>query len=115
MTGKRPRDVLEVVLGHLELVRDDLPRLLDDLVGRLVERDAADGEAAAAVGVHPERDDGRVAVQHLDLVGVQPRRSATICENVVSWPWPCGEVPISACTVPVGRQRIVAASQPPAP
>ena len=44
------------------------PRLGDDLLRRLVERDPADGEAAAAVGVHPERADGRVAVQHLDLV-----------------------------------------------
>src|SRR6266550_5817895 len=44
-----------------------------------------------------------------------PRRSATIWENVVTWLCPCGEVPISTCTVPVGRKRIVAASQPPAP
>src|SRR5215208_3209366 len=44
-----------------------------------------------------------------------PRRSATICENVVTCPWPCGDVPISACTLPVGSTRIVAASQPPAP
>ena len=40
------------------------------LVGRVVERDAADREAAAAVRVHPERDDRRVAVQDLDVVDV---------------------------------------------
>ena len=43
-----------------------------------------------------------------------PNRSATSCENVVTWPCPCGEVPTIACTVPVGRKRIVDASQPPA-
>jgi len=51
-----------------EDVRGDLLPLLRDLLGREVERHAADGEAAAAVRVHPERDDRRVAMQYLDLV-----------------------------------------------
>ena len=46
--------------------------------------------------------------------GVTPRPSATICDHVVSCPWPCGDVPVATTTLPVGRQRIVAASQPPA-
>ena len=46
--------------------------------------------------------------------GVTPRPSATICDHVVSWPWPCGDVPVATTTFPVGRHRIVAASQPPA-
>ena len=32
-----------------------------------------------------------------------PRWSATICENVVTWPCPCGDVPVTTCTLPVGR------------
>ena len=51
----------------LELVRRDVARLLDDALRRVVGRDAADGEASAAVRVHPERRDRRVAVQHLDV------------------------------------------------
>ena len=46
--------------------------------------------------------------------GSQPSWSATICDHAVSWPWPCGEVPVITWNVPVGRQRIVAVSQPPA-
>ena len=46
--------------------------------------------------------------------GSQPSWSATICDHAVSWPWPCGEVPVTTWNVPVGRQRIVAVSQPPA-
>jgi hypothetical protein len=43
-----------------------------------------------------------------------PSRSATIWAQAVSWLWPCGDVPVITCTEPVGRQRIVAWSQPPA-
>ena len=43
-----------------------------------------------------------------------PSWSATICENVVTCPWPCGVTPISTRTVPVGSISMVAASQPPA-
>jgi hypothetical protein len=47
-------------------------------------------------------------VQNLDVL----ERDA---EAVVTWLCPWGEVPMKACTVPVGRKRIVTASQPPAP
>ena len=33
----------------------------------------------------------------------------------VSWPWPCGEVPVITSTLPVASIRTVACSQPPAP
>ena len=43
-----------------------------------------------------------------------PSWSATICENVVTCPCPCGVTPISTRTVPVGSISMVAASHPPA-
>ena len=43
-----------------------------------------------------------------------PSRSATICDHTVSWPCPCGEVPVITSTLPVGSMRIDAVSQPPA-
>src|SRR5256885_6196091 len=42
--------------------------LLEDPLRGLVHGDTADREATAAVRVHPERSDGGVAVQHLDVV-----------------------------------------------
>ena len=47
--------------------------------------------------------------------GSTPRASAAICDQVVTWPCPWGEVPVTTVTLPVGWQRMVAASQPPAP
>ena len=44
-----------------------------------------------------------------------PSCSATTCAQAVSWPWPCGAVPVTTCTLLVGSTRTVAASQPPAP
>src|SRR4029077_2330292 len=61
-------NVLDLRLVDAEPVGSELLRLLADAVGRVVERDAADGEAATAVGVHPERNDGGVSVEHLYLV-----------------------------------------------
>ncbi len=87
----------------------------DDLVGGHRHRHAAHRQRAAAVGVEAERADGRVRVQHLDAVGIDAQRSATICDHVVSWPWPCGVEPLTTWTMPVGSIRTVAASQPPAP
>src|SRR4249919_2461462 len=46
--------------------------------------------------------------------GSQPSWSATICDQAVSWLCPWGDVPVTTWNVPVGRQRIVAVSQPPA-
>ena len=34
--------------------------------------------------------------------------------NVVTWPWPCGEVPTTTSALPSGVIRTVARSQPPA-
>ena len=59
-------------------------------------RDAADGERAAPVRVHARAARPRCR-------RAAPRRrprstpswSATICANVVSWLWPCGEVPMT--------------------
>src|SRR5207245_10763701 len=51
----RPDEAAAVVLHFglvdTELVRGDLLRLLDDPLRRVVQRDAADSQAAAAVGV----------------------------------------------------------------
>ena len=44
-----------------------------------------------------------------------PRRSATIWAKVVSWPWPCGEMPVVTVTVPLGSTRTVALSKGPKP
>ena len=44
-----------------------------------------------------------VAEPQLDVVGVDAKRSATICANVVSCPWPCGEDPLRAITRPLAR------------
>jgi len=113
--AKRAVLVLELVLADLELVRRDLPRLLDDPFRRVVGRDAATVRLRLPYVSMPS---GATAVSpwstSTSSYGI-PRRSATIWENVVTWLCPCGEVPISTCTVPVGRKRIVAASQPPAP
>src|SRR5919106_2975176 len=43
-----------------------------------------------------------------------PSASAAIWAKVVSWAWPCGEVPVTTSTLPSGNTRTVAASQPPA-
>ncbi len=44
-----------------------------------------------------------------------PRGSATIWLHAVSWPWPCGQVPVTTSTLPVGSIRMLADSHPPAP
>ena len=76
LVGARDREasarVLEVVLGHLELVGDDPLRLRDHLLGGVVEGDSADGETAAPVRVQPELHHRGVAVDHLDLLDRDP-------------------------------------------
>jgi hypothetical protein len=70
-TGRGAFDVpvrTPVVLGHLELVGDDRPRLADDLLARVIEGDAANRQRAAAVRVHALLRHGRVAMEHLDVV-----------------------------------------------
>ena len=68
--GERAAAELEVLLGRLHLVGGDRAGLVDHLVERHVDGDAADGQRARAVGVEPERADRGVGVQHLDVVGV---------------------------------------------
>ena len=46
--------------------------------------------------------------------GPTPILSATIMLHDVSWPWPCGDVPVTTWILLVGSTRTVAASQPPA-
>lgn len=46
--------------------------------------------------------------------GATPIFSATIMLHAVSWPCPCGAVPVTTWILFVGRTRTVAASQPPA-
>ena len=99
-TVKLPPGELEVVLGALELVGRDRAGLLDDLLAGLVEGDAADGERPAAVGVHPERDEAVSPWITSTSSKPTPSWSATICAKVVTWPWPCGEIPITTRTVP---------------
>ena len=55
--------------ARLQLVGGDLGRLVDHLVARHGDGDAADSQRARPVGVEPERGDGGVAVQHVDVVG----------------------------------------------
>ena len=44
-----------------------------------------------------------------------PSWSATICDQAVSWPWPCADEPVTTSTEPEGSIRMDAVSQPPAP
>ena len=46
--------------------------------------------------------------------GSTPSPSATICDQLVSWPCPCGDVPVFTMTPPPGVHSIVAPSHPPA-
>ena len=45
--------------------------------------------------------------------GVSPSSSATICATAVSWPWPCGAVPIVTTTLPLAFTRTCAQSEAP--
>lgn len=44
-----------------------------------------------------------------------PSSSDTSWANVVSWPWPCGNVPVVTTTLPVRWTLTLALSQSPAP
>ena len=68
------RGELQVIRIDLELVGGDQACLLDHLLTRMPERDAADGERAAAVGVHAVLRNSGVSVQHLDLSRVDPEQ-----------------------------------------
>ena len=46
--------------------------------------------------------------------GSTPSWSAAIWLHAVTWPCPCGDVPVTTSTLPVGSTRMVACSQPPA-
>ena len=44
--------------------------------------------------------------------GRTPSASATICAQVVSWPWPCALEPVTRVTEPVRSTRTLPLSQP---
>ena len=81
--------------ADLELVGRDRARLVDHLLAsRCRCADAADGQRPRAVGVHARA--GEIAVSPCSTSTSStstPSSSATICDHVVSCPWPCGEVP----------------------
>ena len=80
------------------------------------QRRAADGEAAAAHRAVALRGVAGVAVVDDDLRRSRRRcSSATIWAKVVSWPWPCGEMPVKTVTSPLGSTRTVALSNGPKP
>ena len=60
--------VLDVAFRRLQQVRGDLLALGDDLVERLDDRGAADGDRARAVGAHAEQDLRGVAVHDVDVL-----------------------------------------------
>ena len=62
----------QVVGAGLELVSGDLLGLVDDAVAGHGDGHATDGERSRSVGVHAQRGDGRVGVQHVDVVGADP-------------------------------------------
>ena len=57
----------DVGLGGFEHVRGDLPALVDQLVGGMGQRGAADRQRARPAGAAAEPDRGGVALQHADL------------------------------------------------
>ena len=112
-TENLPPGQLDVLVGRLELVGDDPPRLLGDLGRRAGHGLAADRGRARAVGAEPLRAGPGVAVDDLDVLRAVPSRSATICAIVVSSPCPCGEVPVNTVTAPVMCTRTIADSHRP--
>ena len=68
LTVKLPAVKSRSSCGGLQLVRGDLPGLVDDSVAGHVDRDATDGERARAVGVEAERADGGVGVEDVDVL-----------------------------------------------
>ncbi len=70
-TAKLPVGELDVGLGRFQQVGGDLLRLGDDLVGRHPQGRAADHGRARAAGADAERDPVGVAVDILDVAGVE--------------------------------------------
>jgi hypothetical protein len=73
------------------------------------DRGAGDRRRAAAVGAEAVRGLCRCRRGDLDVLGGMPSSSATICANVVSWPWPwvCTLMRRRPCRsgAPAGRSR----------
>ena len=66
---REPAGVELQVLGrNLQQMRGDQLRLLQNTLAGVVKRDAAHRDASAPIGVHPERRDGGIAVQHGHVV-----------------------------------------------
>ena len=111
--GPRP---LEVLGRDLEHRRGDDPRPLADLARGERRRRAAHRRRARPVGAEAVGRRVRVAVDDLDVLRRDARApAATICANVVSWPWPWVCTLIASCAVPVGDMRSAAPSFMPRP
>ena len=103
---------LQVILGGLEHVRGDLLRLVLTFwaamwtatppTGRL--REPYVSSPCGEVAVSPWRTS--------TSSGVTPRASAAIWDQEVTWPWPCGEVPVTTSTLPEPNILTVADSHP---
>ena len=98
-------DELEVVLGHLQLVRGDRAGLVDDLAARAVDRDAADGRASATrtCRARGARSRCRSAAPR------RPRaaRRASRPRSSTSWsrgPDRADVVPVTTSTMPGGQE-----------
>ena len=107
---------LEVVGRDLQRRGCDLPRPLAHLARDHRRGGARHRRRARAVGAEAERRLVGVAVHDLDVLGRDPELlRATICANVVSWPWPCVLTEIRRTALPVGRTRSSAPSAIPRP
>ena len=107
---------LEVVLGDLELVGRDLPRLLACTFSTaLAQRLAADRDGPRAVGVHPDRATARCRRaaprrRRASRRARRPRSAPTRSRD----PGRAARCRCVTTTLPNGRHSISAPSQPPA-
>ena len=97
-------DVQHHVLGiGLELGGGERLALLDDLLGGLCRRprrrSGSTWSRTCRSRAGPRRCRRLVTV--IFSIG-SPSRSAAICANVVSWPWPCENEPVRTIASPVG-------------
>ena len=69
------------------------------------ERHAADRRATASRRCPCPWARCGVAVEHRDVLDGTPSGSAAIWLHAVSWPCPCGDVPVTTSTLPVGSTR----------
>jgi hypothetical protein len=82
-------------------VGTDLERLLFHLARRDEDRRALDTEGPAAKAALAVRNAVTIGVDHLDPVDIDTELFGDDLENVVTWPWPCGWLPVITVTSPV--------------